>query len=223
MMKLHGGPISPFVRKVTIFMIEKDLLHLVELVRSPTAMTLANVDLMKYNPLSKIPTLVTDDGSVLFDSDVICEYLDVHYGSTQLIPTLAAPRWQSLRWNALGSGALDAAVLWRFERNRPIEQQSAATLKAFEAKLRHTLVYIEREIVSVQAAPFSIGHIAIGCFFAYLDFRFGDIDWRGTQPASAEWYGQFVNRKSAQSTMPYEPSEGEDGAMRSKSIWRAVP
>jgi glutathione S-transferase len=67
MMKLHGGPISPFVRKVTITIIEKDLTHLVELVRSPTAMVLANLKLMQFNPLSKIPTLITDEGSVLFD------------------------------------------------------------------------------------------------------------------------------------------------------------
>jgi glutathione S-transferase len=223
MMKLHGGPISPFVRKVTIFMLEKELLRLVDLVRSPTAMTLANVELMKYNPLSKIPTLITEDGLILFDSDVICEYLDVHYGGAELIPTLPTPRWQALRWNALGSGALDAAVLCRFERNRPMEQQSAATLSAYDAKFQQTLVYIEREIAGMRGAPFGIGHIAIGCFFGYLDFRFASIDWRSGQPASAEWYGEFVNRRSVQSTMPYEPSERPDGATRSRSIWREVP
>jgi len=208
---------------VSIFMLEKDLIHLVDLVRSPTAMILANIKLMQYNPLSKIPTLITDEGSVLFDSDVICEYLDVNYGATKLIPAFAAARWQALRWNALGSGALDAAVLWRFERNRIVNQQSVETLKAFEAKLHHTLAYIENEIAVLEATPIGIGHIAIGCLLGYLDFRFGDIDWRKNQPESAAWYSEFVGRASAQSTMPYEATEGADGPMRSRSIWRVVP
>jgi glutathione S-transferase len=222
MMKLHGGPISPFVRKVSILLIEKDLLHLVELVRSPTAMVLANVELMKYNPLSKIPTLITEDGSALFDSDVICEYFDVNYGVARLIPPEAGPRWQALQWNALGSGGLDAAVLWRFERNRPVDQQSADTLKAYEAKLHHTLAYIENEIPVVRVTPFGIGHIALGCYLGYLDFRFRDIDWRTNHVASAAWYSQFAERPSVRATMPYEPSESIDGPTRSRSIWRSV-
>jgi glutathione S-transferase len=122
----------------------------------------------------------------------------------------------------VGSGALDAAVLWRFERNRVLKHQSAETLAAFQAKVEHTLAYIENEIEVLEATPFGIGHIAIGCFFGYLDFRFGDIEWRNNQPGSAAWYGQFMGRTSVQSTMPYEPTEGADGPMRRGSIWRTV-
>lgn len=203
-MRLHGGPISPFVRKVGICLIEKQLESVCRLQRSPTAILEPNLALMRANPLSKIPTLIVDDGLTLFDSDVICEYLDVQFPTPQLLPPGGDPRWRALRWNALGSGALDALVLWRFERSRPPEQQSAAAQSAYATKMHATLALLEAEMPELADAPFAIGHIAIGCVFGYLDFRFADISWRSAHPRSAAWYSQFLLRTSVRRTVPFE-------------------
>lgn len=122
-MRLHWGPVSPFVRKVMISAHETGLADRIDLVRSAVAMNVANADVMRDNPLSKIPTLVTDDGFALFDSDVICEYFDTLHRGPKLIPEEKEARWQALRWNAMGSGMLDALVLWRNERMRPVPSQ----------------------------------------------------------------------------------------------------
>ncbi len=203
-MVLHGGPLSPFVRKVGICIIEKGLEGQVRRNRAPTAMAKANLELLRHNPLGKIPTLVTADGVALFDSDVICEYLDATFPPCWLWPAAGGDHWSALRWNALGTGALDALVLWRFERNRPPPQQMAEVLRAYETKMQAVLELIEQEIPALAANPFGIGHIPIGCLFGYLDFRFPDLDWRGTHPRSAAWFRDFMQRPSFLRTLPYE-------------------
>jgi glutathione S-transferase len=192
---------SPFVRKVMITAHETGLLERVTLVRSLVAMNAANSDVMRDNPLSKIPTLVTADGEALFDSDVICEYLDSLSGR-KLIPVADAERWHVLRWNALGSGMLDALVLWRNERMRPEAHQSQPTLATYAKKIEATLGWLEAAMPALERSPFGLGHIAIGCAFGYLDLRFEDIDWRSAQPASARWFASFMERPSAKATVP---------------------
>lgn len=201
-MKLHWGPISPFVRKVMITAHETGLAGQITLVRSLVAMNAANADVMLHNPLSKIPTLVTDDGTALFDSDVICEYLDSLHTGSKLIPAEARARWQALRWNAFGSGAIDALVLWRNERMRPEAHQSVPTLQTYALKIDASLEWVEREMAALQATPFGLGHIAIGCMFGYLDARFADLDWRAAHPQSAQWFESFMQRESAKLTDP---------------------
>lgn len=203
-MALHGGPISPFVRKVGVCIVEKELEARFQFVRSPTAMVQVNMELLIHNPLSKIPTVITDDGQVLFDSDVICEYLDSMFAPPSLIPPAGAARWRVLCWNALGTGALDALVLWRFERNRPASQQSVAVLNAYAIKIAAVLSRLEAEMPAVVAQPFGLGHVAFGCLFGYLDFRFSDIDWRSAHPACAAFFADFSRRPSAVKTVPYE-------------------
>ena len=110
---LHWSPRSPFVRKVMLFAHETGLASRLTLVRSVVAMTTPNQALMRDNPLSKIPTLVLGDGSVLYDSAVICDYLATLHAGPRRIPGSGAARWQALRWRSLGSGLLDAPVLWR--------------------------------------------------------------------------------------------------------------
>jgi glutathione S-transferase len=206
--KLYGGPISPFVRKAGMCIIEKGLEQRVERVRAYTAMIQANVELMRRNPLSKIPVLETDQGTALFDSDVICEFLDTEFSSgLRLYPTAGAMRWQVLRWNALACGALDALVLWRFERNRPIALQSAEVLSTFATKLHACLDSIEAELPSISATDFSIAHISIACMFGYCDFRFQDLDWRTQHPLSVSWFEQFKQRPSARRTAPFEDAQ----------------
>src|SRR6185436_12208949 len=112
-LKLHWSPRSPFVRKVMIFAHETGQAEAFERVRSVVAMRKPNAEVMRDNPLGKLPTLVLDDGRALFDSAVICEYLDGLHAGTPLFPASGRPRWEALRWQALGDGLLDLLVLWR--------------------------------------------------------------------------------------------------------------
>ena len=201
-MKLHWSPRSPFVRKVMIFAHETSLAERFERVRSVVAMTAPNVALMRDNPLSKLPTLVLDDGRVLFDSLVICEYLDGLHAGAPMFPKTGPERWEVLRWHALGNGLLDMLVLWRNERDREPGRQLKELLDAFGVKTDAALTQLEKEAAALDAAPFRIGHVAIVCALGYLDFRFPDLDWRGVHPRLAAWFAKVSQRPSVQQTVP---------------------
>lgn len=201
-MKLHWSPKSPYVRKVMVCAHELGIVDRIELVRSVAAMLKPNPALMADNPLSKIPTLLRADGPPLFDSAVICEYLDDRAAGT-LFPAQDAERWQALRWHALGDGLLDALILWRNERER--EQPLRKLLEAFEVKTQATLELLEREADDLGGAPLSIGHIALGCALGYLDYRFEALRWRASAPRLAAWSAVLLARPSFRVT---EPAEG---------------
>ena len=200
-MKLHWSPKSPYVRKVMICAHELDVLPRLELVRSVAAMLKPNPSIMTDNPLSKIPTLVREDGATLFDSIVICEYLNDQAGGA-LFPARGEARWQALRWHAFGDGLLDALILWRNERER--EQPLPALLDAFDVKTRACLQRLDEEAQALEAAPFSIGHVTLGCALGYLDYRFGALGWRSLAPRLARWFGVMQARPSFQSTEPID-------------------
>jgi len=200
-MKLHWSPKSPYVRKVMICAHELDVLSRLELVRSVAAMLKPNPDIMADNPLSKIPTLVRADGSTLFDSVVICEYLNEQAGGT-LFPEQTDARWQALRWHALGDGLLDALILWRNERER--DQPLRTLLDAFDVKTRACLRLLDEEAKALEDAPFSIGHVTLGCSLGYLDYRFGALGWRSLAPRLARWFSVLQARPSFQSTEPID-------------------
>ena len=203
-MKLHWSPRSPFVRKVMIFAYETGLADRFERVRSVVAMTRPNTALIPDNPLSKLPTLVLDDGSALFDSYVICEYLDGLHAGAPLVPKAGPERWQVLRWHALGNGLLDMLVLWRNERDREPQRQSKELLDAFAVKYAATLGRLDAEAAALDAAPFRLGHIAIVSALGYLDFRFAGIDWRSAYPRLAAWFEKQNQRPSVQMTVPVD-------------------
>jgi glutathione S-transferase len=203
-MILHYSPRSPFVRKVMIFLHETALLGRVETIRSVTTMFKPNPELMKLNPWNKIPTLTTDDGQVLFDSDVIMEYLDTQHAQLRLHPQEAAWRWKCLRWRAFGSEMLDVLILWRNERERLAEQQHAQLLEVFALKIRTGLQFLEREAAELAAAPFSVGHIAIGCALGYMEWRFAHLLWRAQHPSLAAWFAAFRQRPSVVATEPFD-------------------
>jgi glutathione S-transferase len=203
-MKLHWSPRSPFVRKVMIFLLETGQAERVEKIRSVTSMRKPNAELMKFNPWSKIPTLITDEGLVLFDSDVICEYLDTQHAGPKLHPSDPSRRWQALRWRAFGSEMLDALILWRNERERPDKQQLPELIEAFTTKLTAGLQCLEHEAADLGAAPFSVGHIAIGCALGYVELRFADLHWHAAHPQLARWHATFKRRASVLSTEPYD-------------------
>jgi glutathione S-transferase len=213
---LYGGPHSPFVRKVLVTAVESGVIQDMKLMRvnPPLTMATPNPAFMRINPLGKVPTLVLPDGRTLFDSDVICDYLDATFGGGRLYPPEGPARWRALRWNALGDGAMDALILWRFERNKAPEIQWANVLSSFEAKLQSILTAIESEMAEISAAPLGIGHISMACFLGYLDHRFADLDWRASFKATADWFLELNQRESLKLSRHGDaPAAGSDPPM----------
>ncbi|MGA8615709.1 MAG: glutathione S-transferase [Xanthobacteraceae bacterium] len=203
-MKLHWSPRSPFVRKVMIVAHERGLVDRITCVRTIAATSKPHAELMKDNPLSKIPTLVLDDGTVLYDSPVISEYLDALDGDPKLFPSGPKTRLEALRRQALGDGFLDLLVLLRDERMRaqPSEAHKASAAVRKAAVLKN----LEADAPALASAPFGIGHIAIGCALSYLDFRYADEDWRKDHPRIASWHAAFAARPSVRATEPVDDS-----------------
>ncbi len=203
-MKLHWSPRSPYVRKVMVCAHETGLAGRIELVRSIVAMSQPNPEVLRDNPLGRIPTLVTGDGTILFDSAVICEYFDSLHAGPKLFPPAGPARWQALRRHALGDGMLDTLILFRNEREQPPAQQNADWLANFALKIRTALDAIEREAGALEATPFGIGHVALACALGYLDFRFADLAWRSGHDRAAAWFDRIAARPSLGLTMPVE-------------------
>jgi glutathione S-transferase len=203
-MKLHWSPRSPFVRKVMIVAHERGLVDRITCVRTVAATSKPHAELMKDNPLSKIPTLVLDDGTVIYDSPVISEYLDALDGAPKLFPSEPKARLEVLRRQALGDGFLDLLVLLRDERIRaqPSEAHKASAAVRKAAVLKN----LEADAPALAFAPFGIGHISIGCALSYLDFRYADEDWRKDHPRLASWHAAFAARPSVRATEPVDDS-----------------
>lgn len=202
-MKLHWSPRSPFVRKVMITLHETGQAERVRCVRSAVGMAQINEALLADNPLNKIPTLVLDDGRALFDSRVICEYLDALHDGEKLFPADREARFQALTWQALGDGLVDTLLVWRnwyIDRDLAPEDPADAYLTAFARKTDSALDALERVVPALRAVPFGIGHIAIGCALGQLDFRWAEREWRRGRPALAEWHAGFAARPSARAT-----------------------
>jgi glutathione S-transferase len=194
-MKLYSHPASPFVRKCRVVALELHIpLDLVE--------TAARDDdaLRQVNPLKKIPALVLNDGAVLYDSRVISEYLD-SVGKGAFFPDGAA-RWAALRRQALADGVMDAAVANRYEVIQPPEKQNLDFMARYMTTIRAGLEALERETLAAEP---TIGEIAIGCMFGYLDFRYGDLGWRANHPRLAAWLGPFAQRPAMATTAPPKP------------------
>ncbi len=201
-MKLHWSSRSPFVRKVMIVVHERDIADRVACVRTVAATAKPHAELMKDNPLSKIPTLVLDDGTVIYDSPVVCEYLDSLGDGPKLFPAEPKARLAALRRQALGDGFLEMMVLLRDERMRA--HPSATHMASTATRKAAVLKSLEQEAPALAAAPFGIGHIAIGCGLSYLDFRYADEDWRKDHPRIAEWHATFAARPSVRATEPVD-------------------
>ena len=197
-MKLHWSPRSPFVRKVMIAAHELGVADRIETVRTMVAMTKPNEVLLLDNPIGKIPTLVLDDGTAIFDSLVICEYLDSLTGP-RLFPAAGPARWAALTGHALAQGLLDALILWRNERDKPEGRQTPEWLSAFAVKTTATLDRFEAMVPAEDA--FGISEITMGCALSYLDFRFPDLEWRRGRDRLAAWHVTFEARPSVKATM----------------------
>ena len=201
-MKLYYSTTSPYVRKVYVCAIELGLDEKLELIfTNPWE---KDDKLLADNPLSKVPTLITDDGVVLYDSPVICEYLDTVHGGGVLIPASGTEHWNELRLQALGDGILDAAVLRFLERKRPNSQQSNQWDGIQQSAIQRALESLESK-VNEWKADVTIGQIAVACALGYLDFRFAEDNWRQGQPGLTGWFETFAQRESMQATVPKIP------------------
>jgi glutathione S-transferase len=197
-MKLHWSPRSPYVRKVMIAAHEMglaDRLHCVRTVVSPFAPA---EELFPDNPLNKLPTLVLDDGTAIYDSRVVCEYLDGLHDGPKLFPAAGPERLLALRDQALGDGLLDVLMVRLIERLRPEARRSPEIVASNERKTAAALDRLEADAARLEGRPFDIGHVAVGTALGYVDFRFASDAWRATRPRLAAWHAAFLERPSVQ-------------------------
>ena len=199
-MKLYFSPASPYARKVRVSALELGLAERIELLPVTLSPVSPNAQLREHNPLGKIPVLLTDSGEALYDSPVICEYLDALAGGGRLWPAAGPARWRALRRQALADGITDAAVLVRYEQTvRPEALRWSEWIEGQRLKIRTALAELERESLE---GPFDIGAISIACALGYLDLRFAEERWREHQPRLAGWLATLAQRPSLASTTP---------------------
>jgi len=202
-MQLHYNVASPFVRKVMAVAIETGQAERLEQVKRLPSPVAPVAELTADNPLGKIPCLVTDDGMTLYDSRVICEYLDSLHHGAKMFPAAGPARWTALRRQALGDGIMDAGILARYETFlRPEGLRWADWIDHQKQKFRRGLDALESEGASLDGVD--IGTITIACALGYLDFRYPDEGWRASRPQLAAWLEQFALRPSIATTAPQE-------------------
>ena len=198
-MKLRYSPTSPFVRKVIVTAIETGLDNQIE--RINTNVWAPDTDIGSDNPVGKVPTLITDGGEILYDSSVICEYLDSLHDGQKLFPAVGGARWQALRLNALGDGMAETGIRrlleGRFWKESPRQDwiDRANKGRCFKAL---------EDDAGALAGPVTIGQVSVGCAIGWLDMRFNDLGWRDDCPAVADWYAGFSARPSMVATEPKE-------------------
>jgi glutathione S-transferase len=155
--------------------------------------------LLAQNPLSKIPCLVTDDGLALFDSPVICEYLDSRGDALPMFPPGGPARWRALKFQAMADGILDASVPRRWEMLKPAEEGRTAWITRQKAAVDRTLDALEAD---PPHRMLDIGSISVACALGYLDFRFAAEPWRETRPKLAAWFAAFAENPGIAQTLP---------------------
>jgi len=194
-MKLHFAPTSPYVRKCMVIADELGLSDRITLLASSAHPVTRDASIIANNPLGKVPTLITDDGAALYDSRVICEYLN-ELGGGHFFPTHGAARWHALTLQSLGDGILDAALLARYETMvRPEALRWADWTAGKLDAIRTSLTHLEHHPEVLDGAM-HIGHIAVACSVLYLDFRFPDLNWRQHYPTLAQTIEPTLARES---------------------------
>ena len=195
-MRLFYSPTSPYVRKVmaTALAVGAEA----RITKIPTNPHESPAGLIEHNPLSKVPCLVTDDGLALFDSPVICEYLDTTFGTALLFPHGAA-RWRALRFQAIGDGMLDALVPRRTEEARPADEGRSAAVARYKQAAARSLDMLEAD---PPADHLDIGTVTVACALGYLDLRFASDAWREGRPNLAAWYEKMAARPELAQTAP---------------------
>lgn len=202
-MVLFHAPLSPFVRKVLLVLHETGQLDRVRLQTVNISPVSGDEQLNQDNPIGKIPALRLEDGSVLHDSRVICEYLDSQHVGNPLIPHEGSARWRRLTLASQADAIMDAAVSSRYESFlRPEDKRWDGWLQAQSQKIRRGLVDLEQHHLAEIASGFDIAAIGVACALGYLDLRQPEFGWREHQPGLAEWYAQVSQRASMLATVP---------------------
>lgn len=202
-MKLIGSHTSPYTRKVRIVLAEKKIEYDF-VVDSPWANDSKVAD---YNPLGKIPVLVLDDDTALFDSRVIVEYIDNVTPNNKLFPAPNRERIEVKRWEALADGLCDAAVAALLERKRPANEQSADWIERQFAKVERALAFMSEELDDksfCMGTHISMADLALGTALGYLNFRFPEIAWQASHPNLSKLYDKLMQRPAFADTIPHE-------------------
>ncbi len=198
-MELTFSPTSPYTRKALIIAHELGIADRIKLV--PINPRTDTAKLVPLNPLSKIPVLLTDKGEAIYDSPVICEYLDTEFGKHRFIPAAGERRWQLLTVAALADGILDAAILVRNERLRQAEQQSPEWTDWQLKRINAGLDRLEQTIDSF-GGDLDIRHIAVVSALGYLDYRMADDRFLEKRPRLTQWFKAISQRPSIKNTGP---------------------
>ncbi len=202
-MKLRYSPTSPYVRKVSITAIEAGLADKIENVS--TDPWSAETDLGQSNPIGKVPCLTTDTGDPIYDSPVICEYLDSLNNGPKLFPEDADARFKALTLAATGDGMLDAGVLLLIETvRRPAELKWDwwAERQASVVNRCMDVADAAADGMAATGGPITIAEISIGAGLGWIDLRFPDFGWRKERPALADWFDKISERPSFEQTVP---------------------
>lgn len=200
-MKLIGSNTSPYVRKARLVLLEKNIPH-TYVVDPPSD---PNSEAYRVNPLGRIPALILEDGTCVFDSPVIAEYADTLNDTPILIPRNdALARMRVKRWEALADGIMDSAIVVRNEVLRPKEMQLAATLDLHNSAIARTLQYIAGQLGQnewCEGNRITLGDLALVSALAYLDLRQPERDWRGTHPGLATWFTRMSSRSGVKASL----------------------
>ncbi len=197
-MKLFYSTTSPYSRKVRLMIHEKGLNQAVTCIACNPFDNAS--DLQAENPLGKVPTLILDDGTPLYDSPVICEYLDT-LTADRLLPEYGLERWTVLRWQALCDGILDAAYNIVMEQRRPAQEQSTDWITQWETQIRRSLDVVQESLDTLPGRV-SLAQLSLGSSLAYLDFRLSELGWRDQHAELTAWHEDFSRRDAMQSTQP---------------------
>ena len=193
-MKLYSSPATPFGRKAAIVAREHGI-----------ALDIVNVnpfdweELERLNPIRLIPVLELDDGTALYDSHVICQYLDEAGGGPTLYPPADRLDWQ--RRMTLGTALAETSVAWVFQKRLPADQQSEQMKSHYEKRMRRIAAALDAEAGALSAAPFRMDHVSAICGIGHLEFRH-DASWRADCPALTAWYEEIQSRPSVAATAP---------------------
>lgn len=202
MFKLFYSPSSPYVRKVMVAAIERGVEDQIERLKAAASPIHRDQTIVAYNPTGKVPAAVLPDGRALFDSRVICQYIDAVAGDNVLYPR-DERYFDVLTLEALADGLIDAALLLRYETMlRPEELRWNDWMQGQSDKVDSSLAALENSFIGILSDTFHAGSIAVACALGYLDFRFADKNWRASAPKLQSWFDSISSRPSFLQTMP---------------------
>jgi len=199
-MKLRYSATSPYVRKVIVCAKELGVNDRITL--DETDVWSTDTTIRNDNPLGKVPSLLLDDETNLFDSPVICEYLDALIPAVVLFPAVGDARWKALRFQAIADGIMDASILRLLEGKRDASEQSSGWVARQRTSVHAGLDVLENEVEALSGGPLTIGQISVAVMLGYVSFRFAGDNWQEGRPNLTAWYDVFSKRASMMETAP---------------------